>query len=751
MSASILRFHPLSAHARAHARPPHTLLGRASHRATPVQARMSTTPVTVTPRLRSTSGSSQKSSSGNAITDDGLVTQPKQTSGVSAENSSSLDTSSSSKRADDNNATSTTTAAAAATTTTTAAVTSTAAAKAKPQNNRRPSRKNAPNDDENENQQPRTPQTLIQLAVAAVLRLCAMPVLLLTRFMHTTAHSRMHPFARFVVQAAALASVIGATAALPKIVTGKPPVATSRRNVAPKAVPYSTLMHLARQGRVEAAVFDAASDRVTFRAYASLRERADAHKALAARLEYALRIEEQKVRGSVDGASNTALERVVNNYMSWARSNQGASPQVPSAPQPPPPPPPLPKPATVYSTRRLPGDVDANLLATLSKEYPRRSVGPASVSVATPTFARSLGKALSYALLLWLPLMPLFFIMRNMTRNMGDRNGTNARRNNGTKAADGAVDTVPQQTFADVAGCEQAKAELAEVVACLRSDDEAYAGLEHLIPHGVLLAGPPGTGKTLLARSVAGEAGVAFFSISASEFVEMFVGRGAARVRSLFAEARRSAPAVVFIDEIDAVGGKRGRGLNDERDQTLNQLLTELDGFDTSDKRVVVLAATNRADFLDSALTRSGRFSRKVYVELPTRSDREQIAALHLKRVPLADDVGALSYLLADLTSGCSGADLAAVVSDAALLSARRVRSSSSPSPPSSSSSEDESPSKSSAPPRGVTFSDVREACLRLRRGVDGRGGADAPWFRRGWLPQDNSPNNSNMPNFTTL
>lgn len=183
--------------------------------------------------------------------------------------------------------------------------------------------------------------------------------------------------------------------------------------------------------------------------------------------------------------------------------------------------------------------------------------------------------------------------------------------------------------------------------------------------------GPPGTGKTLLARAVAGEAGVPFFSVSASEFVELFVGRGAARFRDLFNVARKSAPSIIFIDELDAVGGKRGRSFNDERDQTLNQLLTEMDGFE-SDMKVVVIGATNRPEALDPALCRPGRFSRKVLVGEPNEEGRKKILAVHLRGVPLEEDPQLISELVASLTPGFVGADLANIVNEAALLAARR-------------------------------------------------------------------------------
>jgi cell division protease FtsH len=228
-------------------------------------------------------------------------------------------------------------------------------------------------------------------------------------------------------------------------------------------------------------------------------------------------------------------------------------------------------------------------------------------------------------------------------------------------------------TFTDVAGVEEAKDDLVEIVTFLKAP-ERYSALGARIPRGILLSGPPGTGKTLLARAVAGEAGVPFFSISGSAFVEMYVGIGAARVRDLFAKARAAAPAVVFIDELDAVGGKRvsgPRGGNDEREHTLNQLLVEMDGF-AGDARVVVLAATNRPDMLDPALLRPGRFDRRVTLQLPDRAGRQAVLALHAARVRLDADVDL--DVLAGQTSGMSPAELANVINEAALLAARHQR-----------------------------------------------------------------------------
>jgi cell division protease FtsH len=231
----------------------------------------------------------------------------------------------------------------------------------------------------------------------------------------------------------------------------------------------------------------------------------------------------------------------------------------------------------------------------------------------------------------------------------------------------------PKVTFADVAGCEEAKQELQEIIEFLK-DPQKFTKLGGRLPKGVLLVGPPGTGKTLLARAVAGEAGRPFFSMSGSDFVEMFVGVGASRVRDLFEQGKAHAPCIIFIDEIDAVGRHRGAGLgggHDEREQTLNQLLVEMDGFE-SNEGVILIAATNRPDVLDPALLRPGRFDRQVVVDAPDIRGREEILRVHLRRVPTNEDVDVA--LIARGTPGMSGADLANLVNEAALLAARRNR-----------------------------------------------------------------------------
>ncbi|OHB05363.1 MAG: cell division protein FtsH [Candidatus Zambryskibacteria bacterium RIFCSPLOWO2_01_FULL_47_14] len=228
-------------------------------------------------------------------------------------------------------------------------------------------------------------------------------------------------------------------------------------------------------------------------------------------------------------------------------------------------------------------------------------------------------------------------------------------------------------TFKDVAGCREAKEELREIVDFLKNPKK-FLDIGARIPKGILLMGAPGTGKTLLARAVAGEAGVSFFSISGSEFVEMFVGVGASRVRDLFDLAKKAAPAIIFVDEIDAVGRVRGTGVgggNDEREQTLNQILVELDGFEPNEK-VIVMAATNRPDVLDTALLRPGRFDRRVTLDLPDRKDREEILIIHARKKPFAEDVNLL--LIAERTPGFSGADLYSLMNEAAILAARENR-----------------------------------------------------------------------------
>ncbi len=270
-----------------------------------------------------------------------------------------------------------------------------------------------------------------------------------------------------------------------------------------------------------------------------------------------------------------------------------------------------------------------------------------------------------------LPVLFFLGVWMFLIRKMAEKQGFGGLTTIGKSKAKVYVETDTKVTFEDVAGVDEAKAELQEVVNFL-NDPDGYGRLGARIPKGVLLVGPPGTGKTLLARAVAGEAGVPFYSISGSEFVEMFVGVGAARVRDLFEQARKAAPSIIFIDELDALGRARGfapMGGYDEKEQTLNQLLNELDGFDTS-QGIVLLAATNRPEILDPALLRAGRFDRQVLVDRPDKLGRSAILKVHLQKIVLDDDVD--PDQIASLTPGFSGADLANLVNEAALAATRR-------------------------------------------------------------------------------
>uniref|UniRef100_A0A1J3DLW4 ATP-dependent zinc metalloprotease FtsH n=1 Tax=Noccaea caerulescens TaxID=107243 RepID=A0A1J3DLW4_NOCCA len=309
----------------------------------------------------------------------------------------------------------------------------------------------------------------------------------------------------------------------------------------------------------------------------------------------------------------------------------------------------LKSPVWKYVTRKV--DHDEKFLLSLMRE---RGI---TYSSAPQSALVSMRTTLITIISLWIPLTPLMWLLY---RQLSASNSPAKKRR--TKN--------PAVGFDDVEGVDSAKDELVEIVSCLQGSIN-YKKLGARLPRGVLLVGPPGTGKTLLARAVAGEAGVPFFSVSASEFVELFVGRGAARIRDLFNAARKNSPSIIFIDELDAVGGKRGRSFNDERDQTLNQLLTEMDGFE-SDTKVIVIAATNRPEALDPALCRPGRFSRKVVVAEPDQEGRRKILAVHLRDVPLEEDAFLICDLVASLTPGFVGADLANIVNEAALLAARR-------------------------------------------------------------------------------
>ena len=296
-------------------------------------------------------------------------------------------------------------------------------------------------------------------------------------------------------------------------------------------------------------------------------------------------------------------------------------------------------------------------------------------------------------LLPWVLIIGVWiFVMRSMSRGAGGGAGGGIM-NVGKARVKDERENKKTATFADVAGEDEEKEELKEVVEFLKSPDK-FNTLGARIPHGVLLVGPPGTGKTLLARACAGEAGVPFYSISGSDFVEMYVGVGASRVRDLFDKAKKTMPCIIFIDEIDAVGRQRGAGLgggHDEREQTLNQLLVEMDGFEANDG-IIVMAATNRADILDKALLRPGRFDRQVYVGLPDVKGREEILKVHTKNKPLAPDVSL--KVIAQRTAGFAGADLENLVNEAALLAARRSR-------------------------KAITMEDIEEASMKVMAGPE--------------------------------
>jgi cell division protease FtsH len=319
-----------------------------------------------------------------------------------------------------------------------------------------------------------------------------------------------------------------------------------------------------------------------------------------------------------------------------------------------------PTPATLYTEFRttFPETVgDANLMSLLEAQGVVVNVKPSASPLLTILLSYGLPLLLMVGLIVWMGRRA-----RQSQNGIFGFGRTKARRYTGDR---------PEVTFDDVAGADEAKSELEEVVDFLRHPSK-YHELGARIPRGVLVVGPPGTGKTLMARAVAGEAQVPFFSLSASEFVEMFVGVGASRVRDLFEQAKAAAPSIVFIDELDAVGRRRGAGMgtvNDEREQTLNQLLVEMDGFDEHHE-VIMLAATNRPDVLDPALLRPGRFDRQVTVSLPDRKGREGILRIHTRELHLAQDVELGT--IAGTTTGLSGADLANLCNEAALLAARR-------------------------------------------------------------------------------
>lgn len=394
----------------------------------------------------------------------------------------------------------------------------------------------------------------------------------------------------------------------------------------PKIVPYSELIASLQNGYVTNVLFEEGSRRIYYNTGSVGTENSEDKSSV-------LNLPNE------NAAETVAIERVVSKTGLASRVDVFKKFSRPRASTP----------EWQFSTRKV--DRDEKFLLTLM-----RAKGTA-YSSAPQSILMSIRSLLITIISLWIPLTPMMWLLY---RQLSAANSPARKRRSNNQ----------EVTFDDVEGVDVAKIELMEIVLCLQGAMN-YQKLGAKLPRGVLLVGPPGTGKTLLARAVAGEAGVPFFSVSASEFVELFVGRGAARIRDLFNAARKSSPSIIFIDELDAVGGKRGRSFNDERDQTLNQLLTEMDGFE-SEMKVVVIAATNRPEALDPALCRPGRFSRKVVVGEPDEEGRRKILAVHLRGVPLDEDADLICNLVASLTPGFVGADLANIINEAALLAARR-------------------------------------------------------------------------------
>ena len=416
---------------------------------------------------------------------------------------------------------------------------------------------------------------------------------------------------------------------------------------ASKVVPYSEFVSLVRKDKVSKVLLKDKSDSIIFlekNEVAKLRkrlERPERDKVLLPPLVHGDDYSRLKDHlGEIPLPNVVALSKRITS----AETERGITPG-----------------SVVFGQARLPPSrfADPALIPLLHE----KRVNIASASAPMSGFVYQM---LFTLLALWLPLLPLWFFMQRMR----DGAGSPAKKSKNMYPSNGA--TKPKTTFKDVAGCESAKVELEEFVSYLR-DPERFLKLGAKPTSGIMMVGPPGTGKTLLARALAGEAGVPFFSVSASEFVEMYVGRGAARVRQLFDNARKNAPCVVFIDEIDAVGVKRGSGLNEERDQTVIQLLTELDGFDGNSPGVLVLAATNRANILDPALLRPGRLSRRIQLDNPDETARRAILQVHLRKVPFRGTYGASNEESLELvlmataiaTRGFSGAQLANVVNEA--------------------------------------------------------------------------------------
>lgn len=397
----------------------------------------------------------------------------------------------------------------------------------------------------------------------------------------------------------------------------------------PKVVPYSDLIMSLQNGIVTKVLFEEGSRRIYYNTDSLSVEKSQ----ISEDKSLESNVQDENVVDTAESSDDVVRNRGItgSNMLKKLMRTQASTP------------------LWKYSTRKI--DHDESYLLSLMREK------GTTYSSAPQSLLMSMRSILITVLSLWIPLTPLMWLLY---RQLSAANSPARKRRPSNQLV----------SFEDVEGVDTAKVELMEIVSCLQGSIN-YNKLGAKLPRGVLLVGPPGTGKTLLARAVAGEAGVPFFTVSASEFVELFVGRGAARIRDLFNVARKSSPSIIFIDELDAVGGKRGRSFNDERDQTLNQLLTEMDGFD-SDMKVVVIAATNRPEALDPALCRPGRFSRKVFVGEPDEDGRRKILAVHLRGVPLEEDSGLICNLVASLTPGFVGADLANIINEAALLAARR-------------------------------------------------------------------------------
>lgn len=397
---------------------------------------------------------------------------------------------------------------------------------------------------------------------------------------------------------------------------------------APKVVPYSDLVLSLQDGSVTKVLLEEGSRRIFYNT--NLQSTANTETSHGETPVVNVATENGSDKVATDDGSRTSQALNVSVLKRFSRTRAS-------------------NPEWQYLARKI--DHDEKFLLSLMREK------GITYSSAPQSMLTSMRSIMITVLSLWIPLIPLMWLLY---RQLSAANSPAKKRQPNNQMVG----------FDDVKGVDAAKVELMEIVSCLQGDIN-YQKLGAKLPRGVLLVGPPGTGKTLLARAVAGEAGVPFFTVSASEFVELFVGRGAARIRDLFNVARKCAPSIIFIDELDAVGGKRGRSFNDERDQTLNQLLTEMDGFE-SDMKVVVIAATNRPEALDPALCRPGRFSRKVLVGEPDAEGRKKILAVHLRGVPLEEDKHLICDLVASLTPGFVGADLANIINEAALLAARR-------------------------------------------------------------------------------